>query len=207
MSLPANPPHTKICIHNSNLYFNLYVSVNWFGWETCGSLETNPESRDVPLPNRLYQVLSTRFSGYYYHHHHHHYYYYYYYYKVAPSSMEWLSIFSLGTICPWGCWGCVVECHHLFCASCLMSIQADIIYIYMVQHHDDRVGKDPSPRRGAMGLGPMAASANIHVGRGWHALSFTRRRRPGEPDMINGSACFSKARFASGKDSHDHCPR
>ena len=98
MSLPANPPHTKICIHNSNLYFNLYVSVNWFGWETCGSLETNPESRDVPLPNRLYQVLSTRFSGYYYHHHHHRYYYYDYYYKVAPSSMEWLSIFSLGTM-------------------------------------------------------------------------------------------------------------
>jgi len=29
--------------------------VSWVGWETCGSLETNPKWRDLPLPNHLYR--------------------------------------------------------------------------------------------------------------------------------------------------------
>ena len=36
ISLPANP-FTPKCE-----YINLYVSVKWFCWETCGSLGTNP---------------------------------------------------------------------------------------------------------------------------------------------------------------------
>ena len=76
----------------------------------------------------------------------------------------------------------------------------------MVQHHDEW-GKTPPHVGGPWVWAPWQHRPTFMLAGAGTPCHFTRRRRPGEPDMINGSACFSKARFASGKDSHDHCPR
>ena len=49
VSLPANP-FTPKCE-----YIILYVSVRWFGWETCGSLGTRPLGEMYSLRIRLYR--------------------------------------------------------------------------------------------------------------------------------------------------------